>query len=172
MRASVLFAAAACLAMTALAHAEDKPAAMAPGNALIMIKMRAADMERSVDFYKKLLGMQEVFRVKNSYPPNNAADQLVEVGLKFGATVEEARADKGLTLALMHREHKTQTYAAPDDLPNFIITVPDVNALAAKARGLGAAPYIEPYDATPTTRVMFIKDPSGNTVEFIQAGKR
>jgi catechol 2,3-dioxygenase-like lactoylglutathione lyase family enzyme len=171
MRARIFFIVAAmCVAGATVAWSQDKPAA--PANALIMIKMRAADMEKSVAFYKNLLGMQEVFRIKAEYPPGNTTNQLVEVGLKFGATVEAARADKGPTLALMHREHKTQTYAAPDDLPNFIITVPDVNAVMAKARSMGVAPYLEPYDAGPATKVAFIKDPSGNVVEFIQAGKR
>jgi catechol 2,3-dioxygenase-like lactoylglutathione lyase family enzyme len=127
--ATLLIGAGSAMAQEGKAVA-PRPSALGP------MKYRVGDMDKSVEFYKRVLGMQEVFRVRNAYPPNDP-NMLIEVGLKFGNTVDEAKADKGNTLVLMNREKAAQPYKAPDDLPNFIITVADVDAVAKRTRDSG-----------------------------------
>ena len=129
-------------------------------------KLRVGDLKQSVEFFEKVFGMQQTAQYDTPFPPGGP--RLQEVALNFGATPEEAKANKGGSLVLMYRPEAATQYHATDDLPNFVITVPDMNQLVQRVKDNNASFYLTPFKLSPKITVAMPKDPSGNVIECIE----
>jgi hypothetical protein len=71
------------------------PAAASAQVTMNSVRIGAADTVAIAKFYEAAFGMQEVNRIEVPGGP--------EVFVNFGATVEAAKANKGLPIVIMHR---------------------------------------------------------------------
>jgi predicted enzyme related to lactoylglutathione lyase len=144
----------------------------APEFRLITVKIKVADFDKTLDFYKQVLGMQETLR----NPTPKGRKDGAELGLNFGATPEEAKANKEPTVVLVTDEALMGHVPAhsPHDVAPILLAVPDIDAVAKRIADFGATvmrpktPLPPPYGGF----VFMAYDPSGNAIEFIQLPKR
>jgi len=121
------------------------------------VRVAAKDTITLAKFYKAAFGMQEVNRIEN---PGGT-----EVFVNFGATVEEAKANKNPVLILFHRDNDD----LKDPIPHIIFKVKDMNAAVAAVKAAGGTMEREPFSFGKTGIVLgFAVDPVGNRVELIQ----
>jgi lactoylglutathione lyase len=126
---------------------------------LAYVVLKVADLDRSLSFYTKAVGMQEIFR----YDLGNG---VTEVGVGFAPAVDSA---SGQGLALVHESKRTEPFEHGNAFSRFALAVPDIRAsferLAAAGVEIARAPVAYPqYSAT----VGFVKDPDGYLIELLQ----
>ncbi len=121
--------------------------------------IRVGDLDRSVDFYTRLLGMRELRR--RDVPDGKYT--LVFVGYAeeaTGAAVIELTYNYGVT-----------AYEQGTAFGHLAIGVPDVTATCEALRGAGAKITREPGPVKfGTTVIAFVEDPDGYKIELIQRG--
>jgi len=101
--------------------------------------------------------MQEVNRIDVPGGP--------EIFVNFGATVDAAKANKGLPIVIMHRDSD----AAKDPIAHVILNVTDMNATVAAIKAAGGSMQGEPRPFRNSGVVIGIAvDPAGNQIELIQ----
>lgn len=150
--ATMAVAAAAALLIATTAHAEVT---------LNSVRIGAKDTEALAKFYQSAFGMHEVNRIQ---APNGP-----ELFLNFGATTDEAKANKALRLVLMHRESDD----LKDPIPHVIFNVSDIAATVAAIKAAGGSMQSEPRPFGNTGLVIGIaRDPVGNLIELIQPRKQ
>lgn len=121
------------------------------------VRISAKDTIALAKFYQAAFGMQEVNRIQN---PGGT-----EVFVNFGATVEEAKANKNPLMVLMHRESDD----VKDPVPHIIFKVKDMAAAVAAVKAAGGSMTGDPRPFRNTGIVIGIAiDPAGNRVELIQ----
>ncbi|MCC7428311.1 MAG: lactoylglutathione lyase [Alphaproteobacteria bacterium] len=120
--------------------------------------LRVFDLQKSVDFYTRLLGMKELRR--RDYP--NGRFTLVFLG--YG---EEA---SGAVLELTHNWDQKEPYALGTAYGHVAIGVPDIYATCDGLRAAGAKITREPGPMKfgGTSAIAFIEDPDGYKIELIQ----
>ena len=156
----VAFITALCLAPIARAE---------PAARLITVKILVADFDKTADFYRTVLGMQDTFH----NPALKGRKDGAELGLNFGATADEAKANTGPTLVLVTSAAVKAHAAGKHAVAPIVLAVPDIDAVAKKVTDFGA-PIVEPKKPLPPPYCGFVflaSDPSGNAVEFIQLPK-
>lgn len=118
--------------------------------------LRVGDLERSVDFYTRLLGMKELRR--RDVPDGKYTLAFVGYGEEDSNSVIELTYNYG-----------TEKYELGNAFGHLAIGVPDVAATCEKVRAGGGTVTRE---AGPvkfgTTIIAFIKDPDGYSIELIQ----
>jgi len=120
-------------------------------------RVAAKDTVALAKFYEAAFGMQEVNRIQN---PGGT-----EVFVNFGATVEEAKANKNPVLVLFHRDNDD----LKDPIPHIIFKVKDMNSVVAALKAAGGTMEREPFSFGKTGIVIGLAiDPVGNHVELIQ----
>jgi len=121
------------------------------------VRVAAADTVALAKFYQSAFGMQEVNRINVPGGP--------EIFVNFGATVEAAKANKGLPIVLMHRDAD----GVKDPIAHIILNVTDMTATVAAIKAAGGTMQGEPRPFGNTGIVIGIAiDPVGNQVELIQ----
>ncbi len=121
------------------------------------VRVAAKDTEALAKFYKAAFGMQEVNRLQGGGGP--------EIFLNFGASVDAAKANKGLPVVLMHRDSDD----LKDPIAHVIFTVTDMNATVAAIKAAGGTLTGDPRPFGNTGIVIGIAiDPVGNRIELIQ----
>ena len=121
------------------------------------VRVAAADTVALARFYQSAFGMQEVNRIAVGAGP--------EIFVNFGATVDAAKANKGLPIVIMHRDND----AAKDPIAHVILNVTDMKATAAAIKAAGGSMDGEPRPFGNTGVVIGIAvDPAGNHIELIQ----
>jgi len=122
--------------------------------------LRVGDLEQSIAFYTKVLGMQLLRR--KDYPDGKFT--LAFVGY-------QPESD-GAVLELTHN-WETPRYDLGDGYGHIAIEVDDAYAACEKVKELGGKVVRE---AGPmkhgTTVIAFVEDPDGYKIEFIQASGR
>lgn len=125
--------------------------------ALDSVRISAKDTIALAKFYLAAFGMQEVNRVIN---PSGT-----EVFVNFGATVEEAKANRNPLMILMHRDSDD----VKDPVPHVIFRVKDMAATVAAVKAAGGSMTGEPRPfGNGGTVLGFAVDPAGNRIELIQ----
>jgi predicted enzyme related to lactoylglutathione lyase len=121
------------------------------------LRIGAVNTEALANFYSAAFGMQEVNRIAVAGGP--------EIFLNFGATVDAAKANRGVPLVLMHRDSD----ALQDPIPHIIFNVTDMTATVAalKAAGGSMSGDARPFGTSGIVIGMAI-DPVGNRIELIQ----
>ena len=118
--------------------------------------LRVGDLERSVGFYTRLLGMKELRR--RDVPDGKYTLAFVGYGDEDSNSVIELTYNYG-----------TEKYEMGNAFGHLAIGVPDVAATCEKVRAGGGTVTRE---AGPvkfgTTIIAFIKDPDGYMIELIQ----
>ncbi len=121
------------------------------------VRISAKDTIALAKFYHDALGMQEVNRVVN---PGGT-----EVFVNFGATVEEAKANKNPLIILFHRDSDD----VKDTVPHIILRVKDMTATVAAIKAAGGTMTGEPRPFRNSGTILgFAVDPAGNRIELIQ----
>jgi len=121
------------------------------------VRIAAANTVTLAKFYQSAFGMQEVNRIDVPAGP--------EIFVNFGATVDAAKANKGLPIVIMHRDND----AAKDPIAHVILNVTDMNATVAAIKAAGGSMDGEPRPFRNTGVVIGIAiDPAGNRIELIQ----
>ncbi len=120
--------------------------------------LRVGNLERSVAFYRDVLGMRELRR--KDYPDGRFT-------LAFMGFQPEA---EGAVLELTHN-WDTERYDLGNGYGHVALEVPDAAAACAAVRARGGKVVRE---AGPmkhgTTVIAFVEDPDGYKIEFIQRG--
>jgi lactoylglutathione lyase len=120
--------------------------------------IRVGDLERSVNYYTKLLGMKELRR------------RDVPDGKYTLAFVGYDDEDSGAAIELTYNYGVT-SYEQGSAFGHLAVGVPDVAAACEKVRGAGGKVTRE---AGPvmfgTTIIAFVEDPDGYKIELIQRG--
>lgn len=124
------------------------------------------DMDRSLQFYRDLLGMEVVFdnlisgesfdavlhakRKQEGRVVGGLLGGLMLELLSLGATVPSGRPGRGIT-----------------GIHNFSLSVPDLADAHRRISAAGYQPDQEPFEIGGV-RMFFVKDPDGTAVEFIE----
>ena len=120
--------------------------------------LRVGDLQRSVDFYTKLLGMKELRR--RDVPDGKYTLAFVGYGDEDGNAVIELTYNYGVS-----------SYEMGGAFGHIAIGVPDVASTCEKLRAAGAKITRE---AGPvkfgTTIIAFVEDPDGYKIELVQRG--
>jgi predicted enzyme related to lactoylglutathione lyase len=121
------------------------------------VRVAAKDTEALAKFYKAAFGMEEVNRIQGGGGP--------EIFLNFGASVDAAKANKGLPVVLMHRDADDLR----DPIAHIIFNVTDMKATVAAIKAAGGTLPREPQPFGNTGMMIGIAvDPVGNQIELIQ----
>ena len=121
------------------------------------VRVAGTDTVALAKFYQSAFGMHEVNRIDVPGGP--------EIFVNFGATVDAAKANKGLPIVIMHRNSD----ATKDPIAHVILNVTDMNATVAAIKAAGGSMEGEPRPFRNTGVVIGIAvDPAGNHIELIQ----
>jgi predicted enzyme related to lactoylglutathione lyase len=121
------------------------------------VRVAAADTEALARFYKAAFAMQEVNRIAVPGGP--------EIFVNFGATVDAAKANRGLPIVIMHRDSD----AMKDPIAHVILNVTDMTGTVAAIKAAGGTMDGEPREFGKTGIIIGIAaDPVGNKIELIQ----
>jgi len=120
--------------------------------------LRVGNLDRSIDFYTSVLGM-EVLR-RHDYPEGKFTLAFIGYG-----------AEKDHTVIELTHNWDTESYDKGNGYGHIAIEVEDAYAACEQVKQAGGKVLRE---AGPmmhgTTVIAFIEDPDGYKVEFIQAG--
>ena len=118
--------------------------------------LRVTDLQRSVDFYTKLLGMKELRR--RDVPDGKYTLVFVGYGDEETSAVIELTYNYGVT-----------SYEQGTAFGHLAVGVPDVKATCDALRAAGAKITREPGPVKfGTTIIAFVEDPHGYKIELIQ----
>jgi lactoylglutathione lyase len=118
--------------------------------------LRVGDLQRSVDFYTRLLGMKELRR--RDVPDGKYTLAFVGYGDEDSNAVIELTYNYGV-----------ERYEQGDAFGHLAVGVPDVAATCDRLRAAGAKVTREPGPVKfGTTIIAFIEDPDGYKIELIQ----
>lgn len=113
------------------------------------------DLDRAIDFYTSIIGMQEVQRID---VPDKS---LLEVVLTFPGS-------RGAAVLLMqYSDGEDRTYK--DDGGKVVLQVGDCVAVTESARAAGHNVTREPSEYPGFGMIAMIEDPDGRTVELMGA---
>jgi len=141
-------------------NSKPAPSAAAPtlvGARLLHTMIRVYDLDRSLDFYTRLLGMRLLWR--NDYPSG-------EFTLAFVGYGEEAET---AVIELTHNWGRTEPYEMGTAFGHLAIGVPDIRAacqlLAAEGVKIPRPPGPMKHGGSV---IAFVEDPDGYKIELIQ----
>lgn len=119
--------------------------------------INVADMDRSIEFYTKQIGLKFVSR--REIKQNNAE-------IAFLKDENEA------AIELTHWRDKKELKEG-DNFDHIAFAVNEIEATMRELKRNGVTVAMEPYSLQgSTSRIAFIKDPDGNWLELIQSAKR
>jgi predicted enzyme related to lactoylglutathione lyase len=145
---ATLMAVSAALLLASAAHAQVS---------LNAARVGAQDQVALAKFYESAFGMQEVNRINAPGGP--------EIFLNFGATADEAKADKSVPIVIMHRDSND----LKDPVPHLVLNVKDMKATVAAIKAAGGSMAGEPRGFGNSGIMIGIAiDPAGNRIEMIQ----
>lgn len=119
--------------------------------------LRVKNLEKSVEFYTKLLGMKELRR--REVPDGKYTLAFVGYGDEADTSV----------LELTYNWGKDEGYQLGTAFGHLAVGVPDVAATCARLRKEGARITREPGPVKfGTTVIAFVEDPDGYKIELVQ----
>ena len=125
------------------------------------VRIAAVDTVALARFYQTAFAMQEVNRIAVPGGP--------EIFVNFGATVEAAKANRGMPIVIMHRDSD----ATKDPIAHVILNVTDVAATVSAIKAAGGSMDGDPRPFGTTGVLIGIAvDPAGNRIELIQRPSR
>ncbi len=130
------------------------------GFRILHTMIRVRDLDRSLDFYTRLLGMSELR--KKDYPGGKFTLAFVGYGGEADHTVIE----------LTHNWDQDEPYDLGTGFGHVAIGVPDIYATCERLKAEGV-PIPRPPGPMKhgTTVIAFIEDPDGYKIELIEASE-
>ena len=130
---------------------------MKPPFRLLHTMIRVRDLDRSLDFYTRLLGMRLLRR--NEYPDGRFTLAFLGYGEESENTVVE----------LTHNWDRKEPYALGEGFGHLALGVPDIYATCERlaAEGVKIPRPPGPMKFSPTV-IAFIEDPDGYKIELIE----
>jgi len=130
----------------------------AAGFRLLHAMLRVGDLERSLDFYTRLLGMRVLDR------RDHKKNQFSQAYLGYGD------GPQGMTLELVFNWTREEPYTPGDSFGHIAIGVTGITALCDRLAAAGV-PMPRPPRAQRHGEniVAFIEDPDGHRIELVQA---
>ena len=123
---------------------------------LLHTMLRVGDLQRSIDFYTRVLGMQLLRTADN---PDH---QYTLAFLGFGSNPEHAELE-------LTYNYGTESYDLGNAYGHLAIGVPDVYAAVEKIRAAGGTITREAGPVKGgTSEIAFVQDPDGYKIELIQ----
>lgn len=120
-------------------------------------RVGAQDTAALAKFYESAFGMFETNRIN---VPGGA-----EIFLNFGATADDAKANKSLPIVITHRDSDD----IKDPIAHLILNVKDMNATVAAIKAAGGSMAGDPRGFGNSGIMIGIAiDPVGNRLELIQ----
>ena len=126
------------------------------------------DMERSLAFYRDLLGMEVV--LDNSWESSPKAEKILN--LKQPAARQAMLRCGNACIELFEFKHPEPAPMAPDRPVNdhgythFSLDVKDVDDEYERLSKAGVVFHCEPVNLGPKCRTTYGRDPDGNVIEF------
>jgi lactoylglutathione lyase len=120
--------------------------------------VRTSNMERSIDFYSRFLGLK--LQSRREIKQNNA-----EI-----AFLQDADC-KGCTLELTFYRNQKRFFQPEYEerlFDHLGFEVPDINKAVATLREENVTILDEPFELNPNTTIAFIEDPDGTLIELIE----
>jgi glyoxylase I family protein len=129
--------------------------------------INVSDMERSLAFYRDVLGLRVIFDIELAGPQLEAVTgEAGARGRMVGCLVPGSRVTLEL-LAYGHRQPAARRRSAPGPgYVNVALTVPDLAAARAALEARGARPL--PPVELAGVRMFFVVDPDGTPLELIE----
>lgn len=126
-------------------------------NRMLHTMIRVRDLEKSLDFYTRLLGMQELRR--SDYPDGRFTLAFVGYGPEESSTV----------LELTHNWDQAEDYDLGTGWGHVAIGVADIHATcdSLRAEGVGIPRPPGPMKHGSTV-IAFVEDPDGYKIELIE----
>ena len=126
-------------------------------NKLYSVRIGAKDIDATAKFYETVFGMQETNRI--TIPGGT------EIFMNFGATPEEAKANKGQPILIMHRDSDDEK----DPMAHVLFSVSDMSATVAAVKAAGGTMMGDPRPYGKTGMLVgAATDPAGNHFELLQ----
>jgi len=145
---TTVMAVAAVLLLASAAHAQVT---------LNSARLGAQDPAALAKFYEAAFGMFETNRIS---VPGGA-----EIFVNFGATADEAKANKSTPIVISHRDSDD----IKDSIAHLILNVKDMTATVAAIKAAGGSMAGDPRAFGNTGIMIGIAiDPAGNRLELIQ----
>ena len=131
-------------------------------------KIVVSNMQRSFDFYTKVVGLQPAKTISQTQPfPQGGADNSqwpMEYGLNFSGSYADAFFD------LLRPRADNLPTPASTGLVQLVFKVPDAQAVMRRAKDLGYTVTREaPVVGAGEMSIGMLRDPDGYNVEIIQA---
>jgi lactoylglutathione lyase len=125
---------------------------------LLHTMLRVGDLQRSIDFYTKVLGM----RLLRTTERPEQKYSLAFVG--YGSNPDHAELE-------LTYNHGVSSYDLGSAYGHIALGVPDVAAACEKIRAAGGTITREPGPVKGgTTVIAFVQDPDGYKIELIERG--
>jgi lactoylglutathione lyase len=162
LRLSLAAAAMLALSVTSPASAQNAEASTMAwpdkgSSALVFASRQVTDMDRSVAFYTKVMGMQVV---GGNNPANGS---IKETFLAFD------RDPKSAKIALLARPTRTEPLPAGERFYHTVFQVADVKAICDKIPAAGGKVTRAPAKAgTTNVTIAMTEDPDGHVIELLQ----
>lgn len=120
------------------------------------VALPVSDLEASLAFYRDVLGLEVVLRLDPDDPDAKG-------GIAAGLRIAGVLVPGGVTLELGEGMG-----GALDSSYVLALNVPDVHAAQREIEAAGLKPSMPPTEVVPGVTMMFVPDPDGRTIEFVE----
>ena len=153
--------------MLCLAQAGFKTAAAQEVPNFFSTKINVGNLEKSVDFYTRIMGLQLTGKVDNA--------KISEVVLTRSGGNEVGASEQALIL--YYAKERKEPIKLGTDFNNLLFVFPDLKELLRKLDAEGyqitGSREMRPLTSVPFAKsvmILFTKDPDGRAVELVQYG--
>lgn len=128
------------------------------------IVLHVSDMERSLKFYRDILGLEVAFETNSKDLGDGAAVMTAGGG---GFRVVGCLVSGGVILELTEGLSKTIREGA-DDSYIIALSVSDIEEAHGRIIDAGVSPLMPPVEVMPGIKMFFVQDPDGRQIEFVE----
>ena len=121
------------------------------------VAMQVSNLEASIAFYHELLGLEMIFD-RPYVDPRRPNHPLRVVGCVVGGTV---------TIEFMGDPERTREIDGSAS-PVLALNVADLQDTHARLLAAGVEPMMPPTEMEPGVFMIFVRDPDGRTIEFVE----
>jgi len=127
------------------------------------IVLHVSDMERSLKFYRDILGLEVAFETNSEGLGDGAA--AMTAGANFRVVGCLVRG--GIVLELTEGM-STAIHDGADDSYIIALSVSDIEEAHAQIIDAGVSPLMPPMEVMPGIKMFFVQDPDGRQIEFVE----
>jgi glyoxylase I family protein len=128
------------------------------------IILHVSDMERSLKFYRDILGLEVAFET-NSKDLEDIPGMTGPEGVGFKAV--GCLVSGGVMLELTEGMNKAIRDGA-DDSYIIALSVSDIEEAHSQILEAGVSPLMPPMEVMPGIKMFFVQDPDGRQIEFVE----